>query len=129
MAEIEMNNGREVRSSTGSIGRMFQAASGLFLIFFLGVHLYVAHIDFGHPIQFFTSVIENMHNPWWLAFFIVFVWVISYHAVNGLGGIIKDLTMSEKGKSYVNMGMLALYIVTVIYGTILAILVARIPLP
>lgn len=121
-----MSRGRKVRISNGSIGRMFQAVSGLFLIFFLGVHLYFAHIDFGHPIQFFNSVIENMHNPWWLAFFIVFVWVISYHAVNGLGGIIKDLNISKKGKTYVNYAMVALYIFTVIYGTILAILVSGI---
>lgn len=128
MAEMEMNYGNTKRP-TGSISRMFQAASGLFLIFFVGIHLYVAHIDFGHPVQFFNQVIENMHNVWWLAFFIVFVWVISYHAVNGLGGILKDLNMSEKAKGYVNIALIVLYIITVIYGTVLAILVARIPLP
>jgi succinate dehydrogenase / fumarate reductase membrane anchor subunit len=49
--------------------------------------------------------------------------------VNGLGGIIKDLNIGERGKAYVNYAMVALYIVTVVYGTILAVLVARIPLP
>ncbi len=125
-AEMKYNSRRIV---TGSVSRMFQAASGLFLMFFVGVHLYVAHIDFGHPIQFFNQVIQNMHNPWWLAFFIVFVWVISYHAVNGLGGILKDLNMSQKAKGYLNYALVALYFVTVVYGTILAVLVARIAVP
>ena len=125
MAEMEINYTSE-KTSMGSLSRVMQAASGLFLIFFVGVHLYVAHIDFGHPIQFFAQVIQNMHNPWWLAFFIAFVWVISYHAVNGLGGVIKDITMTRKVKSYVNIFLLALFMLTGIYGTILAILVSGI---
>ena len=123
MADMEINYTSR-KKSMGSLSRVMQAASGLFLIFFVGVHLYVAHIDFGHPIQFFAQVIQNMHNLWWLAFFIAFVWVISYHAVNGLGGVIKDITMTKKVKSYVNIFLLALFMLTGIYGTILAILVS-----
>ncbi|MEM0073086.1 MAG: succinate dehydrogenase [Thermoplasmatales archaeon] len=108
----------------GSISRMLQAISGIFLIFFVAVHLYVAHIDFGHPVQFFEQVIQNMHNPWWLAFFIAFVWIISYHAVNGIGGIIKDLNLSERAKLYTNIFLVILFILTSVYGTILAVLVA-----
>ncbi len=125
MADMEINYTSR-KKSMGSLSRVMQAASGLFLIFFVGVHLYVAHIDFGHPIQFFAQVIQNMHNLWWLAFFIAFVWVISYHAVNGLGGVIKDITMTKKVKSYVNIFLLALFMLTGIYGTILAILVSGI---
>ena len=125
MAEMEINSDLS-KNPIGSLSRIVQAASGLFLIFFVGVHLYVAHIDFGHPIQFFAQVIQNMHNPWWLTFFIAFVWVISYHAVNGLGAVIKDVTMTRRAKSYVNIFLLVLFILTGIYGTILAILVSGI---
>jgi len=108
----------------GSISRMFQAASGLFLIFFLGVHLYVAHIDFGHPVQFFNSVIQNLRNPWWLVFFIVFVWIITYHALNGVGNIVKDTSIGAKGRSYLNIALIVIYFATSIYGTLLSIVVA-----
>ena len=112
----------------GSISRMFQAGSGAFLIFFLGVHLFVAHIDFGHPIQFFTQVIQNLRNPWWLLFFIVFVWIITYHALNGVGNIFKDTNIGEKGRSYLNIALIVVYFATSIYGTILSIVVAGVPL-
>jgi succinate dehydrogenase / fumarate reductase membrane anchor subunit len=125
MVEMEIKSDLS-KKPLGSLSRILQATSGLFLIFFVGIHLYVAHIDFGHPIQFFAQVIQNMHNPLWLTFFIAFVWVISYHAVNGLGAIIKDITMTRRAKSYVNVFLLVLFILTGIYGTILAILVSGI---
>jgi len=129
MTGDKLNNKRRTRASISPFGRLFAIVSGLFLIFFIGVHLYFAHINSGHPIQSYASVIENLHNPWWFAFFIVFVWAISYHAANGIGQIIKDLNLSEKGKGYVDIAMLVLFIVTAIYGTILAALVAKLSVP
>lgn len=114
----------QTRRPMGSISRMFQAASGLFLIFFLGVHLYVAHIDFGHPVQFFNSVIQNLRNPWWMVFFIVFVWIITYHALNGVGNMVKDTNIGAKGRNYLNIALIVIYFATVIYGTALSIVVA-----
>ncbi len=37
----------------GPLGWLLQVITGIFLIFFLGIHLYLANIDFGHPIRFF----------------------------------------------------------------------------
>ncbi len=114
----------QTRRPMGSISRMFQAGSGVFLIFFLGVHLFVAHIDFGHPVQFFNQVIQNLRNPWWLLFFIVFVWIITYHALNGVGNIVKDTSIGAKGMGYLNIALIVIYFATCIYGTILSIVVA-----
>lgn len=118
--------GKGRRSST-NIKWFFQAASGMFLIFFMGVHLYVAHVNGGSPIELFDSVLRNLSNPWWFMFFIAFVWIISYHALNGVKGIVYDLGIRQERKKYVGIGFTALYLATVVYGTILTIIVAGIP--
>ncbi|WP_297214845.1 succinate dehydrogenase hydrophobic membrane anchor subunit [Thermoplasma sp.] len=113
----------------GSLNRFVQAVTGLFLLFFLGVHLYVAHIDFGHPVAFFSSVINQLHNPWWLGFFLIFVYIITYHGVNGLNHIIADTSISEKAKRNIGIALMVIYVITIIYGTILALLVAKMTVP
>ncbi|EQD37390.1 succinate dehydrogenase, subunit D (SdhD), partial [mine drainage metagenome] len=116
---------RTSRKTLGPIQWLIQVTTGIFLIFFVGVHLYLAHINFGHPIAFYDTVLENMHNTWWLLFYITFVWVVTYHALNGIKGIIYDLGVKGRTRLLVSYGLIALYIATVIYGTALAIVVSR----
>ena len=113
----------------GSIQWLFQAASGAFIIFFLGVHLYVAHINGGSPVELFDTVIVNLRNPWWLAFFLVFLWIVTYHGLNGIKGIIFETGISQKSRRIVSYFFAALFIVSVIYGTALSLVVASMPLP
>lgn len=120
---------RTLRGSMGSISWFFQAFSGAFLVFFVGVHLYLAHINFGQPVAFFREVLINMHDPWWLLFYIAFTWIVTFHALNGVKGVIYDMNISDKARKYVSYGLIILYFVTVIYGTVLAIIVAGIPVP
>lgn len=127
--DTTINKPRTSRNTLGPVQWFFQAVSGIFLVFFVGVHLYLAHINFGHPIAFYREVLINLHNPAWLLFYIVFVWVITYHALNGVKGIIYDLGLKPQTKKYVAYIITAVYIATVIYGTILAIVVAQIPVP
>jgi succinate dehydrogenase / fumarate reductase membrane anchor subunit len=117
------------RGTLGTVSWFFQVISGLFLVFFVGVHLYLAHIDFGHPIVFYDSVINNLKNPWWLLFYIAFVWVVTYHGLNGLKGILYDIGTKPRTRKYISYILIAVYIATVIYGTLLAIVVSQIVVP
>lgn len=121
----------EALNSSGKMGRsystlawFFQASTGIFLIFFMGVHLYVAHINGGAPVELFASIIQNLSNPWWFAFFIAFVWVISFHALNGLKAIVYDLGVSKGTRKLVSWAFIFAYFITVIYSTYLTIIVA-----
>lgn len=125
----EYTKPRTLRGTIGPLSWFFQAVSGLFMVFFVGVHLYLAHINFGNPIAFFRAVLINMHNPWWLLFYISFTWIVTYHALNGVKGIVYDMEIKENTKKFVSYGLIVLYFVTVIYGTVLAIIVAGIPIP
>lgn len=115
--------------SIGSIQWLFQAASVAFIIFFLGVHLYVAHINGGSPVELFDTVIVNLRNPWWLAFFLVFLWIVTFHCLNGVRGIIFETGISRKSRRIVSYLFAAIFIVSVIYGTALSMVVASMPLP
>ncbi len=124
------NSGTERKGrATGSIQWLFQAASGAFIIFFLGVHLYVAHINGGSPIELFDTVIANLRNPLWLAFFLVFVWIVTYHGLNGVKGIIFETGISQRSRRIVSYLFTAIFIISVIYGTTLSLIVASMPLP
>lgn len=113
---------------TGSIQWLFQAISGAFVVFFLGVHLYVAHINGGSPVELFNTVVNNLKNPWWLAFFIAFVWIITYHAMNGVKGIVYEMGISARAKKIASYILTALFIILVIYGTALSLIVASMTL-
>lgn len=127
--EITRNGKNNRGRATGSLQWLFQAFTGAFVIVFLGVHLYVAHINGGSPVELFDSVIVNLRNPWWMAFFLAFVWIVTYHGLNGVKGIIYETGISVKTKKIVAYFLTGLFIVTVIYGTALSLVVASMPLP
>ncbi len=116
--------GGGVRASSSTLIWFLQASSGLFLIFFMGVHLYVAHVNGGSPVELFDSVISNLSNPWWMAFFLAFVWIITYHALNGVRGIVFDLGTAARHGKAINYGFTAVYVATIIYCTYLTLMVA-----
>lgn len=111
----------------GSLQWFLQAASGAFVILFLGVHLYVAHINGGSPVELFNTVVVNLRNPWWLVFFLVFVWIITYHGLNGIKGIIFETGISVRARKIVSYVITAVFFASVIYGTILSLIVASMP--
>lgn len=117
------------KRATGSIQWMFQAISGAFVVFFLGVHLYVAHINGGSPVELFDTVIANLRNPWWMAFFLAFLWIVTYHGLNGVKGIIYETGISARTRKIVSYILTAVFIVSIIYGTALTLVVASMPLP
>lgn len=117
------------KKSIGSIQWLFQAFSGAFIIVFLGVHLYVAHINGGSPIELFSAVVTNLRNPWWMAFFLVFLWIVTYHGLNGVKGIIYETGISVKTRRLVSYVLTAVFIASVIYGTALSFIVAAMAIP
>jgi len=73
---------------------MFQRISGLFLAFFLVTHINVQHLfhDFSaEGIINFDSVRENLASSGlWKIYYILFVPIIVFHALNGIWAIIAD---------------------------------------
>ncbi len=128
--KINNKTGREGRlRPTGSVQWLFQAITGAFIIFFLGVHLYVAHINGGSPVELFDTVVGNLNNPWWLIFFLLFLWIVTYHGLNGLKGIIYETGISARGKKVVSWIITVVFIISIIYGTALSLVVSQMTIP
>ncbi|MEM0156243.1 MAG: succinate dehydrogenase [Thermoplasmataceae archaeon] len=123
-----LNKPMTSRGSLGTLQWLFQVITGVFLVFFVGVHLYLAHINGGTPISLYDTVLNNLHNPWWLAFYIAFDWIVVYHALNGVKGIVYDMGIKASTKKWVAYILIAVYIIAVIYSTELAIIVSQLPL-
>ncbi len=109
MQDVTLRKPKTSRRTLGSVQRILQVSTGIFFVFFVGVHLYLAHINFGHRIVFYNTVLENMHKPWWLLFYIAFVWIVAYHALNVVKGIIYDTGVKGRARAAVSYGLISIY--------------------
>ncbi len=120
---------RKEKKGLGSIQWLLQAFSGAFVVVFLGVHLYVAHINGGSPVELFDSVVANLKNPWWMGFFLAFLGIVTYHGLNGVKGIIYETGISARGRRIVAYLITVVFIISIVYGTLLSLIVASMPFP
>ena len=81
-----------------------QLVTGALIFIFGGTHLALMHLDsilgffgvhIGEPSSW-SSMIGRAQVSLWLAFYIVFLIVVLYHGLNGLRGVILELTPSPK---------------------------------
>ena len=95
---------------------LFQLITGGLILIFGGTHLVLMHLDeilgfFGVEIDepsSWASMAERALQGFWLAFYIVFLGLVLYHALYGLRGIILELTPSEKAERITTGVLIAL---------------------
>ncbi len=87
---------------------LLQRITGIFLVVFLFTHMNVNHLTLGDRLLDFTLVNERLSGSLgWKIFYIFFVPSATFHAVNGIWGIIADYRPTT-GVRYVTLGFLAL---------------------
>ncbi len=102
-----------VKKTMEPLAWLFQMITAIFMVFFLGVHLIIAHA-YGLNNILFQKILERLQDPWWQAFYIVFIISVTYHALNGLRGIILD--MGVKRIKLINIIFWIVAIGTIIYA-------------
>jgi succinate dehydrogenase / fumarate reductase membrane anchor subunit len=100
---------------------LVQAISGLLLILVLGLHMIAQHFLVEGGLREFADVIAYVSNPLIFAIEIVFLVVVTTHAVLGARAICLDLGLSERGERAVNWIVALVGIAAVGYGIWLAI--------
>jgi len=78
-----------VSSRTGSAQWLMQRISAVALIFLAFLHFGIQHFT-PDAVSTGLTVSARANNPWWQAYYIVFVVLALYHGVNGVVGIIRD---------------------------------------
>ncbi|GAB4573820.1 MAG: succinate dehydrogenase, cytochrome b556 subunit [Anaerolineae bacterium] len=98
-----------------------QAISGLLLILLLGLHMVAQHFVAEGGIRDFQAVIAYISNPIVFLIEVVFLIVVTTHAMLGLRAVLLDTNPGQGLRQAVNWGVTLLGGAALIYGIWLAI--------
>ena len=93
-----------------------QRFSGLFLAFFLGVHIVALHFAREWKVSFETVLHRLQNNPFIMVFYLLFIPTVVYHGLNGLWGIVLDYAPSEGTRRAFFLGLWALGVAATLFG-------------
>jgi succinate dehydrogenase hydrophobic anchor subunit len=109
---------KQTRQSLSWIG---QVVSGVLLIVILLLHMLFQHFQEG--LLSANEVIRHVSNPAIFVLELLFIIVVSYHALLGIKAVIFDLKLSDITRRKISVGLTILGIVTIGYGIVLAFLI------
>jgi len=105
--------------------RLMQLVTGILIAVLLGIHIAIMHLDailgfFGVDVTEPTSwesMIGRASQAIWVGLYIALLAVVLYHALNGLRGIILELTPSARTKRIATWVIIAFGIIAFIGGS------------
>ncbi len=74
----------------------WQRITAVLLLFFLGLHLILEHFSFGSASPTFAWIAARLEHPVFLVVDVLFLAVVSFHGLNGLGNVILDFGMPAR---------------------------------
>ncbi len=108
------------RDSAGA-SWLIQVFSGLLLILLLGLHMTAHHFIVEGGLRTFQDVIDYISNPVVFALEVIFLIVVTPHAMLGLYGIIIDLGPGQREKKLIVWIFRVVTLIVIGYGIWLAI--------
>jgi succinate dehydrogenase cytochrome b556 subunit len=115
----QLETKKRTRQSWAWIG---QVISGVLLIVIALLHLYFQHFA-AQGLLNAGEVVTHVSSPLIFTLEVLFVIVVTYHALLGIRAVIFDLSLSEVTRRNISVGLTILGLATVVYGVILAILI------
>jgi succinate dehydrogenase hydrophobic anchor subunit len=104
------------------------AGSGVALLVLVTVHMVAHHfvVEEVGGLRTYAQVLDYIANPIIFVIEILFLVVVTTHAMLGLRSVLFDFGLSTRAKRMVARGLLVLGIVTVAYGvTLISVLASR----
>nr|MBN1230128.1 hypothetical protein [Anaerolineae bacterium] len=105
----------------GGFWWLLQAISGALLILVLGLHMFAHHFVVEGGLRTYTDVLAYISNPLIFAIEIIFLLVVTIHAMLGLRAIIIDLEPGKGLLQLTNIGLSILGVLILAYGIWLAL--------
>ena len=114
------NKHTNVRPDSSGFIWIIQIVTGALLILLLGLHMIAHHFIVEGGLRTFTDVIDYISNPVIFVLEILFLIIVTPHAVLGLQNIVLDLGPSQEAERWIIWFFRVLLVVTLVYGVWLA---------
>ena len=121
MTAAQKTTGKAARKDSAGAYWLVQVITGLLLIFLLGLHMIAHHFVAEGGLRNFEEVIAYISNPIIFVLEVLFLIVVTPHAMLGLQNIVMDLGPSESATRTITWVFRILTIVILAYGIWLAI--------
>lgn len=104
----------------GTLGWIGQALSGILLLALLGLHMISHHFVVEGGLRDYAQALDYLGSPLILVIELVFMLVVTYHALAGVRSILFDLGLKPSQERLVTRALVMIGGVTVGYGVWLA---------
>lgn len=78
-----------ISNRAGSLQWVMQRVSAMLLVGLAGLHFALQHFT-SDAVSTGLTVATRLNNPYWQAYYIIFITLAMYHGINGVVGIIRD---------------------------------------
>jgi succinate dehydrogenase hydrophobic anchor subunit len=104
-----------------SLTWIWQALSGVLLVVIVFLHMLFQHFQIG--LMSANEVFAHVARPAIFGLEVLFIIVVTYHALLGVKAVIFDLKLGETARRRISTGLTILGFVTAGYGLVLAFLI------
>jgi succinate dehydrogenase hydrophobic anchor subunit len=102
------------------------AVSGIGLLVLVGVHMVAHHfvVEATGGLRTYEQVLDYVANPLIFVLEVLFLLIVTVHAMLGLRSVLFDLAASDRARARISRGLVALGTVTIVYGLVLITVLA-----
>lgn len=108
------------KSPAGAIW-LFQAISGLLLVLLLGLHMVAHHFVVEGGLRDYQDVVAYVSNPVIFAIEVIFLLVVTPHALLGVRAVVMDLGPSRSTAKIIDWILIVVGVTAIVYGIWLAV--------
>ena len=94
----------------------WKAFTGMGLLIFLGLHFIANHFIAKGGLRDFADVVSYLRNPIILVLEVLFLVVVTIHAMLGVRAILMDFGLSDRAEKRLSQALTAVGVLTVSYG-------------
>ncbi len=114
--EQKMMDNPFAREPKASSGWLWQVFTGVGLVFLLGLHFIANHFIVKGGLRDFANVVSYLRNPIILVLEVLFLVVVTTHAMLGVRAIVMDFGLSDRIEKRLSQALTIIGMLTVVYG-------------
>ncbi len=114
--EQKMMDNPFAREPKASSGWLWQVFTGVGLVFLLGLHFIANHFIVKGGLRDFANVVSYLRNPIILVLEVLFLVVVTTHAMLGVRAIVTDFGLSDRIEKRLSQALTIIGVLTVVYG-------------